>query len=331
MSFQSKNFVNPQYSIQSILPIGFLFCCLSFFDQPINAMPFFINAKDSVYLKILGVAQDGGYPQIGCTKACCTAIKQGKETRKNVVALGLVNNNKYWLFEATPDIGVQLDLMQKEVKTKNFQLPKGIFISHAHMGHYTGLQFLGREALGANHIPVFAMPKMEAFLKNNGPWSQLVQLNNISLKPIQHKQPIVLDDQLSVTPILVPHRDEFSETIGFMIQSRSKKVLFIPDIDKWEKWEEDIVEMIKSVDLALIDGTFFQNGELPNRDMAEVPHPFVEESIKKFDQLSDSDKYKICFIHFNHTNPLIKNQSIEKAKLIKKGYRVAEQGITIPL
>jgi pyrroloquinoline quinone biosynthesis protein B len=282
-------------------------------------------------IKILGIAQDGGYPQIGCTKACCMAIRQGKETRKNVVSLGLVNKNKYWLFEATPDISVQLDLMQEAMKTKNFQLPEGIFISHAHMGHYTGLQFLGREALGANQIPVYAMPKMESFLKNNGPWSQLVQLNNISIKPIQHKQPIVLDNQLSVTPILVPHRDEFSETIGFMIQSPRKKVLFIPDIDKWEKWEEQIVEIVKSADLALIDGTFFQNGELPNRDMREVPHPFVEESIKIFDKLSEKDRYKICFIHFNHTNPLIKGQSIEKTKLNKLGYRVATQGLTISL
>ena len=175
------------------------------------------------------------------------------------------------------------------------------------------------------------MPKMESFLKSNGPWSQLVQLNNISLKPIQHKQPIDLDNQLSVTPILVPHRDEFSETIGFMIQSQNKKVLFIPDIDKWEKWEEDIVGLIKSVDMALIDGTFFQNGELLNRDMTEVPHPFVEESIKKFSQLSDKDKYKICFIHFNHTNPLLKYHSIEKTRLKKMGFRVAEQGLTIAL
>jgi pyrroloquinoline quinone biosynthesis protein B len=331
MSFQSNIFYKLHYSIQSVLHIGILFCCLSSFCLPIYAMPTAANSKDSIYLKILGTAQDGGYPQIGCTKACCMAIKQGKETRKNVVSLGLVNKNKYWLFEATPDISDQLDLMQEVLKTKNFQLPEGIFISHAHMGHYTGLQFLGREALGAKQIPVYTMPKMESFLKNNGPWSQLVQLNNISLRPIQHKQPIVLDQQISVTPILVPHRDEFSETIGFMIQSRSKKILFIPDIDKWEKWEEDIVGLIKSVDLALIDGTFFQNGELPNRDMTEVPHPFVEESIKKFSQLSERDKYKICFIHFNHTNPLLKNHSIEKTRLIQMGFRVAEQGLTIPL
>lgn len=299
--------------------------------QSSTAKPLTALLSDSIYLKVLGIAQDGGYPQLGCTKACCTAIKEGKETRKNVVSLGLVCNQQYWLFEATPDITLQLDLMQREMKTNSFQLPEGIFISHAHLGHYTGLQFLGREALGASYIPVYAMPRMDLYLRNNGPWSQLVQLNNIVLKPIQHKQPIQLSEQLSVTPILVPHRDEFSETIGFIIQSSRKSVLFIPDIDKWEKWQEQIVEMVKSVDLALIDGTFFQDGELPNRNMFEVPHPFVEETIKKFALLPVKDKSKICFIHFNHTNPLIREKSVEKANLEKMGYKVAEQGLTIAL
>lgn len=296
-----------------------------------SAMPITHDNKDSVHLKILGIAQDGGYPQMGCTKACCKAIQQGMEQRKNVVSIGLSKGNKYWLFEATPDIGLQLNMMQQELHQTSFQLPAGIFISHAHIGHYTGLQFLGREALGANNIPVYAMPRMESFLKNNGPWSQLVTLENISLQAIQHQQPILLDDQLSVTPILVPHRDEYSETIGFMIQSRSKKVLFIPDIDKWEKWQEQIVDLVKTVDLALIDGTFFQNGELPNRDMKEVPHPFVEETVQRFAPLSKKEKSKICFIHFNHTNPLIKKRSLEKEQLLQQGFKVAEEGMNIIL
>ena len=308
------------------------FLCLSFFlIHQVGSATKNSFSKDSIYLKILGIAQDGGYPQLGCTKACCTAIKQGKETRKNVVSLGLVHHQQYWLFEATPDMPVQLDLMQYEIKPKSFQLPEGIFISHAHMGHYTGLQFLGREALGASNIPVYAMPRMDQFLRNNGPWSQLVQLNNIVLKPIQHQQSIQLNAQLSVRPIIVPHRDEFSETIGFIIQSSRKSVLFIPDIDKWEKWQEQIVTMVKSVDMALIDGTFFQNGELPNRDMKEVPHPFVEESLQLFANLSPKEKSKICFIHFNHTNPLIKNKSPQKELLLKQGFQVAEEGMQITL
>jgi pyrroloquinoline quinone biosynthesis protein B len=312
--------------------ISFLFSLSGQLNQEeIHAIHSNIAYKDSVYLTVLGIAQDGGYPQMGCTKSCCMAIKQGKEAKKQVVSLGLISGSKFWLFEATPDIVEQLGQMQQELNQSNFQLPQGIFLSHAHIGHYTGLQYFGREAMGTNKQTVFAMPKMDLFLKTNGPWSQLVALNNIAIQPIQNKIPVVLEKQISVTPIQVPHRDEYSETVGFLIQSPRKKVLFIPDIDKWEKWDESIIDLIRSVDFALIDGTFFQNGELPNRDMSEVPHPFVEESLKYFDWLSPKEKSKICFIHFNHTNPLIKKQSPQKDQLIKKGYRVAEEGMRITL
>lgn len=307
--------------------------CLCMFCLNISALalPPSTITNDSVYLKILGIAQDGGYPQLGCTKSCCMAIKNGEATKKNVVSLGLVSKNRYWLFEATPDISHQLDLMQIPQKVKSFQPPNGIFLTHAHIGHYTGLQFFGREAFGASNIPVYAMPRMFNFLNNNGPWSQLVQLKNIELRPMQQQVPIKLEPGLQVMPILVPHRDEYSETIGLMIQSRIKKVLFIPDIDKWDKWQEEIVEMVKLVDLALIDGTFFKNGELANRDMSEVPHPFVEESLQKFSGLSKKEKAKICFIHFNHTNPLIRNRSTEKTALRNMGFGIAEEGMIISL
>jgi pyrroloquinoline quinone biosynthesis protein B len=142
---------------------------------------------------------------------------------------------------------------------------------------------------------------------------------------------VSLNDSLKVTPVKVPHRDEFSETVGFVIESNRKKILFIPDIDKWEKWEKDILAEVGKVELALLDGTFYQNGELPGRDMKEVPHPFVEESIQLFSSVPSTEKSKIVFIHFNHTNPLLKKESPEKEKLKAAGMGVAEEGMLIGL
>ncbi|WP_435264339.1 MBL fold metallo-hydrolase [Tenacibaculum sp. nBUS_03] len=129
---------------------------------------------------------------------------------------------------------------------------------------------------------------------------------------------------MSVTPIQVPHRDEYSETVGYLINNTSKKALFIPDVDKWEKWDRSIVDYIKQVDVAFLDATFFKNGEI-NRDMNEVPHPFVEESMELFKQLAIKDKKKIYFIHFNHTNPLLEEGSNEEKMVIEKGFNVAKQ------
>ncbi len=194
------------------------------------------------------------------------------------------------------------------------------------MGHYTGLMHLGREAMGAKNIAVYAMPKMIAFLKSHGPWSQLVSLENIKLQNLKVDSLIQLTNGLSVSAFLVPHRDEFSETVGYQINNNSEQVIFIPDIDKWNTWDRDIDSVVMEADRLYLDGTFFRNGEIWGRDMSEIPHPFIEESMNRFDGLSDVNKNKIHFIHLNHTNPAIRGNSESARRVLKKGYHVAQEG-----
>lgn len=285
------------------------------------------------FVLVLGIAQDAGYPQLGCDKECCTAYWKGKEKKKHIVSLALFDTQtgQYFLFEATPDITAQIQMVQPYLAQGTRYIPDGIFLTHAHIGHYTGLMQLGREAMGARNADVWAMPKMKAYLENNGPWSQLVSLKNIHLRNLQADSTIKLTAALSVTPFKVPHRDEYSETVGFIIQSEKKRLLFIPDIDKWEKWDRSILNEIRKADQVLIDGTFYNGTELPGRDIREVPHPFVSESMALFDELNTTERSKIMFIHFNHTNPLLRHQSAEKTKVKAAGYKVAEEGMVIGL
>jgi pyrroloquinoline quinone biosynthesis protein B len=189
--------------------------------------------------------------------------------------------------------------------------------------------YLGREALNANKIPVYAMPRIHDFIKTNGPWSQLVTLNNIELRKLKADSIFHLNERISVQPLLVPHRDEFSETVGYLMKCGLKSVLFIPDIDKWNKWEKDIREFVKQCDYLLLDGTFYKDGELPGRNMAEIPHPLVQESMKILDKVSLTAKRKVWFIHFNHTNPLIRKGSKECKEVRNSGFNVASQGQVI--
>jgi pyrroloquinoline quinone biosynthesis protein B len=172
---------------------------------------------------------------------------------------------------------------------------------------------------------------MDSFLRDNGPWSQLVALENIRLLPIQNATALRLNPRIQVTPLQVPHRDEFSETVGYLIEGPSKKLLFIPDIDKWQLWSEDIIEYIKLVDYAFLDGTFFANGEIDGRDMSQIPHPFIEESLLLFQDLSPQLKSRIFFIHFNHTNPVLKDDSKAYNHVIKAGFNIAREGDTLTL
>ena len=277
-----------------------------------------------VIVKILGTIQDGGMPHLGCSKKCCKNYYNQGFSNKRVVSLGISNikYKKHYLIEASPDINHQLKaLLQDKNPSKSLN---GIFITHAHMGHYSGLLNLGRESLSSSLVPLFVMPKMQGFISSNGPWDQLVKLKNVDLKSITNNKPKVLEDNLSIVPFLVPHRDEYSETVGYKIIGPSKTALFIPDIDKWEKWETSIVELIKEVDYAFLDGTFYDAKEINNRDISEIPHPFIIESIALFKDLSIFDKNKVYFIHLIHTNPVINKSSGPFKNVISKGFNVAD-------
>jgi|TARA_B100001063_G_scaffold114829_2_gene107282 pyrroloquinoline quinone biosynthesis protein B len=285
----------------------------------------FNQSKSFYSLKVLGVVQDGGLPHLGSNKLCC----ENNEQKRYVTSIMLINNknNESYLFDASPDINEQLNFMGDRIK-KDL---KGIFLTHAHIGHYTGLMYFGREALNSKLINVYAMPRMKKFLENNGPWSQLVSLKNISIKEINNNSKFSIDTNIIIQPIEVPHRAEFSETVGYKIYGPNKTVLFIPDIDKWYLWENSIVDEIKKVDYALIDATFYDSKEINYRDISEIPHPFVIESMELFDALNTNEKNKIFFIHLNHTNPLLDKNSDEYKFVASKGYNVAEEGMKLKL
>ncbi len=274
---------------------------------------------------ILGTIQDAGSPQIGCKKECCAGLFKNPDINRQITSLGLIDteNDKSYLFEATPDIVTQIKSLIWYKKDTSKEVADGIFLTHAHIGHYTGLMFLGKEAMDANKTPVFTMPKMKTFLTNNGPWSQLVKRENIVLNEIQAKKSIQLSDNIEVIPLLVPHRDEYSETVGYKIKGPNKTALFIPDIDKWEKWEQNIIEEIKNVDYAFLDATFYSGKEINNRDISQIPHPFIIESLEKFKALTTEEKSKIIFIHFNHTNPVIRVNSKESQFVNSQGFNIA--------
>lgn len=290
------------------------------------------------FVVVLGITQDAGYPHVGCKKKCCAELWKDISKKRMVSCLAVVDpeTNERWIFDATPDFPSQLHLLHEihpietsspEKNTTAAHGPgiSGVFLSHAHIGHYTGLVYLGREGIASKNIPVYAMPRLREYLTTNGPWSQLVQLHNIDITPIEENTTIKLSDRISVTPFRVPHRDEYSETVGFFVKGPNKSFLFIPDIDKWEKWETRIEAMIAKVDYAFLDGTFFDDGEIPGRSMSEIPHPFITESMKRFASLPATEKSKIRFIHFNHTNPALKSRSDARKQVLKAGFHFAEE------
>ena len=279
------------------------------------------------FVVVLGIAQDGGYPQAG-TKNSDAWDDRTKQRHVSCLAIVDPATSERWMIDATPDFREQLHVLDEIVSVPETPGLSGIFLTHAHIGHYTGLMYLGREVIGAKNVPVYAMPKMYEFLQTNGPWDLLVKLKNIDLHLLSEQIPIQLNDRISITPFLVPHRAEYTETVGYRIDGPNRSVLFISDIDKWEDWDNwgtHIEDMIRDVDVAYLDGTFYADGEIPGRSMYDIPHPFIEQSMERFASLPPKEKRKIRFIHLNRTNPAIHDGSDAWNAIEKAGFKVANE------
>lgn len=283
------------------------------------------------YVVVLGVGQDAGVPQMGCDTPFCRRGWADEKLRQTVSSIALVDpdSKSRWIFDATPDLPEQFEYL-KSVTGDRGNLLSGIFLTHAHIGHYTGLMYLGRESMNTKDIPIYAMPRMKAMLETNAPWLQLVSLRNIEMKELTDGKSVELSTGLSVEPFLVPHRDEFSETVGYRICSASKTVVFIPDIDKWEKWPTSLASVVKASDFLLLDGTFYADGEI-SRPMKEVPHPFVRETIEMLKDLPAAERRKVHFIHFNHSNPLVQGDRKKIAEVKRAGFGIAARGLRFEL
>ena len=288
----------------------------------------YLNSKNLPYVVVLGIAQDGGLPHAGCLKSCCKNL-WGTGNNEKVASIGIVDpkTGQSWLIDATPDFASQLHILENIHKTKL----SGIFLTHAHIGHYSGLLQLGREVMGAKDMPVYAMPRMKSFLYENSPWNQLLSLENIKIIDLKNSKEIKLSSQLYIEPFLVPHRDEFSETVGYRVVSNKKSLVYIPDIDKWSKWDQDIFQVVLHSDFALLDGTFYSSDEIPHRDMSEIPHPFIIETMDLLDNMNSKNRKKIYFIHFNHSNPAINYTSSVSNIIRSKRFNIATEGLKLNL
>jgi pyrroloquinoline quinone biosynthesis protein B len=283
------------------------------------------------YVVVLGIAQDGGYPQAGCRRDDCVERFEGRVRGELVASLGIVDpvSGQRWIIDATPDFPRQLHALDQLMPFRangaaaRSAVLDGVLLTHAHMGHYLGLAHLGREVLGAREVPLYAMPRMRAFLESNGPWSQLVSLRNIALRTLSVNEPVALNERITVTPLVVPHRDEFSETVGFVVRGPSHAVLWLPDIDKWEKWDLRIEDVVGSVDVAYLDATFYSAAELPGRDLREIPHPIVEETMTRF--AASPLRSRIRLVHLNQSNPLLRDRALLR-RVEAAGFAVAREG-----
>ena len=276
---------------------------------------------------VLGTAQDGGFPHIGCYCKNCAFARRFPGKSRTIASLALLDHkdNKVFLVDCTPDIRTQYDKIHRRLELQGTRrcVPDGILLTHAHIGHYTGLIFYGYEALSAEGMPVYATTSMAKFLGGNGPWDRLVSLKNIELRVTEPSTPIILNERISVSAFPVPHRAEYTDTVGFLVSGKTRRLIYIPDIQDWDSWEENIAEVCTEVDYALLDGTFFSPNELPGRDLSKIGHPFIVDTMRRLQKTSS--QCGIYFTHLNHSNPALFPDCGVLEKIQQMGFGLAEE------
>ncbi|HTO86408.1 MAG TPA: MBL fold metallo-hydrolase [Thermoanaerobaculia bacterium] len=273
---------------------------------------------------VLGIAQDGGVPHLGCRQALCVEARKDPSKRRLVASLGLIDTaaRKRLLIDATPDFQEQVERLGG--------LPDAILLTHAHIGHYLGLADLGREVFNSRELPVYCTASMARFLRENRPWSRLVERGNIAIHEIEAGREFPLTENLRATAIAVPHRDEDSDTVAYLVAGPQARILWLPDIDRWEKWDRRIGDFAADPQLtAFLDGTFYSVDEIPGRAIQAIPHPLVPDTVVLL-SASGRPKAKIFFTHLNHTNRLLWDDSAVK-DLEARGFHVARAGDRFPL
>lgn len=251
------------------------------------------------------------------------------------LAIVLPQSDRVFLIDATPDIRPQLDRIRDHVDAPPDGVDRapvdGVFLTHAHIGHYVGLALFGFEAVHTRDLPVRCSPRMAEFLRDNQPWRQLVELGNVRIEEIHPDKPLQLGDGVSIVPLLVPHRDELSDTLGFLLRGPSSRVLYVPDTDGWSVWNRPLESVLDEVDVALLDGSFYSAEELPGRDVSAIGHPLITDSMQRLEPLVADGSKQIWFTHLNHSNPALDPAGAERAEIERRGFGILSDGQRLPL
>ena len=286
---------------------------------------------------VLGTAQDGGFPHTGCEHAACVAARKDPKLARRVSSLAVVAGGRTFLVDASPDLPAQIQEVHAFRPFPEGRVDRapfdGVLLTHAHIGHYLGLAHFGFESLSTKDLPVYVSPRMAEYLRTSGPWSQLVRLGNIKIVEIKPGEWFPLGEGISVKAFAVPHRDEYSDTMAFLIRGPKRTLLYVPDTDTWKIWTRPLPQVIEEekVDYALLDATFYSPDELPDRDVTKIKHPLVTDSMELLGPLVKSGKVKVWFTHLNHSNPALDPNGEARKNIEAKGFRVLDEADELDL
>lgn len=288
-------------------------------------------------VEVLGVAQDGGVPHLGCACPRCEAARADPQRRRYAASL-LVRGGGHGPGDGSPPAAGERVLVDAtpDVRWQVATLPDRVVLTHAHVGHVGGLPLFGREGGGARDLPVHCTPGLADVLRTSEPFRSLVERGHVVLRHFgdgdrisvgngtRHgDRPADGDACGHLVARAVEHRDELGTgTLSLRVEGPERSLYYVPDVDRLTA---PVREAVRDADVALVDATFWSPDEVAG--FGTVPHPTGRGLVDAFADVET----EVHLTHLNHTNPLWDEDSEERERVREAGLGVVERGRTFGL
>jgi pyrroloquinoline quinone biosynthesis protein B len=298
-----------------------------------------------VHIRILGSAAGGGFPQWNCRCPTCEAGREGVRARPRTQSSLAIRGGEgpWFLVNASPDARQQLEAIT-EPHIDGVRSPPiaGVLLTDAEIDHTAGLLLL-RES--ASPVRVYGRTGVERALRQGYPvLSMLERYCGLEWQTLEPELALPLGgSSLTVesfdtggdAPRYLDGSGVELEASGFVFRDRAGGgvVTYAPGL---ARLDDAVLARLAASDLALVDGTFWSDDELAGlgisarsaRDMGHLP---LSGPGGTLETLAALERPRKALVHINNTNPILLEDSPERAAVLRAGVEVAYDGLEVEL
>ncbi|MDQ3058043.1 MAG: pyrroloquinoline quinone biosynthesis protein PqqB [Pseudomonadota bacterium] len=301
-------------------------------------------------IRVLGSSAGGGFPQWNCNCANCDGLRLGtiQATARTQSSIAVTINSTDWLLvNASPDILAQIQATP-ELQPARAQRDSGIaavLLMDAQIDHVTGLLMLRERQ---SPLPLLATPEVFSDIAEGFPLTRILShycgVTALPLRLDGGLVPVPGLEGMAIKPVVLsskpPPYSPFREcprpgdNIGLLIDNPAtgQRVFYAPGLGEVTP---DLLALMAQCAVVLVDGTFWTEDEMQRlgfsakgaRQIGHLPQSGAGGMIEQLDTLPATTR-KIL-IHINNTNPILREDSDERALLTAHGIEVAFDGMDI--
>lgn len=303
-----------------------------------------------MHVVLLGSAAGGGFPQWNCWCPGCRVARidpSAVQLRTQSSAAISSDGRRWFLLNASPDVRDQLRWLRTEDTPSTIRhVPiEGVLLTDAEIDHTLGIVLL-REA---RRLPVYATRAVQSILDRDSrvlPMTRAFSEVPVTDLPLNTPVPLCYRDgsasgleveafPVAAGPPRFATRADEGHTVGFMIREPAggTACAFVPGCGDLEA---PLLTRLAEADALLFDGTFWADDELialgiGERTARELDHLPIAGRGGSLERLTALPCPHRIYTHINNTNPILLDDSTERAIVTRAGITIGFDGLHLTL